>query len=352
MNHQKIDRTVYSGKISLYLEKYMDYYCAYLSRIAHGEQEDRTLLRDNLMKDTITLHDLLVGGPWTATQFNAPWIDTGLLQRSVARTVRWIAEYRTLPSKPWLFCYQRNDPDLDRLYQKKDLETIPAEYVTRFRGAKPQVRYLHVATEWFTSLVRLEYGDDMSRWRIRPLMFFRNENPYKVQPLGTNTVFGMIIPNLPELLGVSNEIATVYLARIIAHDIGHSLLLPINRFEEEPLHDAGMIIASGLREERPIVHSEWAQFVLDECTDVAFMLTSAERIRRFRQDRTLTTTQRWYADALKPLGTPRENLTPENLRTLFRIPTNATAEEARIRIEQRIERERASDFPTWHLAKE
>lgn len=351
-NSHRVDLGVYSGKMHLYLEGYMDHYRTYLARLKDGEQEDRAFLRDHLMKDTVTLHDLLVGRSWTATRLGAPWIDTGLLQRSVARSVQWIAEHRALPNKPWLFFYQRNDPDLDALYRKKDRETLPAAIIGRFRGAKPQVRYLHVATEWYTSLIRLEYGDDFSRWRIRPLMFFRNENPYKVQPLGANTIFGMIIPNLPELLGVSNEIATIYLARIITHDIGHGLLLPVNRFEEEPLHDAGMIIASGLSEERPVVHSEWEQFVLDECTDTTFMLTSAERIRRFSQDRALTTTQRWYANGLKPLVTPRNNLTVEHLRALFRIPINAPTKEARAYIEQRIEEERAGNFPSWHLAKD
>lgn len=250
----------------------------FISYQREGWQRNRPFL--DLLDVHVSLLEIL-DGEQTDKQWN--WIDASLLRARVERAVTWLGSLQVddrvcgLSAVPLIFL-QGNLPALDQLALQG-----PGMHSQDLKGAAPEAYY----TIWGTSLTwHLIKPLTWRGWRVPPLQqyAFRADREMcrvvaeRHVPTPQSDVTCYQMPNLPELLRVSNRTATEHLARMIIHDMGHRVLPGVSP-EHEELHDRLMIWVSGAWEDRQPCANPNERVILAECTDPLFMIRRERRLR-------------------------------------------------------------------------
>lgn len=233
----------------------------------------------------ITLRELLED-PAALLKLQAPWVNYDLLKKAILNTDAFlcgcsphprISGYGTI-----VFFQSASDEDDWKAFQDR-LETMEG-YRERYeeiygKDVPPQVYYLHTSPKWNYKLT----GPWNSRNRkIFPLWSFTNWGNFR-EILGTwegtpgfRGALGYQIPNLPNILQVSQKTATIYLARILTHDIGHDYCPTISP-DDDSLHNAMTIQSMGIH--APALNADpWERLMYRECSDPYFFLDARDDI--------------------------------------------------------------------------
>lgn len=160
------------------------------------------------------------------------------------------------------------------------------------------VRYLHTVTDfsfettgtWIphSRIIKPGYSFSNDGWRgLYP------NNPGR--PIKSGLVVGYRLPRYTDLLGVSPQVATDYLARIVTHDLGHAVL-PHVHGDREPLHDVAMVYAMDAGAQK--YEKGFAGIVHRECTDPFFFLDAPDFLEAL-SEQGLSAAQRFYLNTLR-----------------------------------------------------
>jgi hypothetical protein len=204
----------------------------------------------------------------------------------------------------------------------------------------PQVHYLHTETNWLGFLVGGSYRSRTRR--VRPLNPYTSRGEPRAWIWRENPmILGYRIPDYPKILGVDNQIATEYLARILIHDLGHGFM-PNILTDRENLHSVTMLLSMGVNQ--TIGRNTWERFVHQECTDPYFFLSAREHLMKVRPTyRELTTTQRFLLKRIDEMYLKNRDENEENGR-LWGISSDLSPEEKKRRIDAVVERMCQSGF--------
>lgn len=234
---------------------------------------------------TVTLRQLLMHQGALA-RLEAPWLNVSLFERRLSAALEFLA---SLPPHPRLA--ERTKRPLIFFQSSPEEEDMQEEarrqqdffYGRKNRGMDSdtprQAFYCHTDPMWF----ELTGSWDSGNRRIRALGAFANftwSEVYRAFP-GSDSyadVYGFRVPDWPKLLGVCNDTATDYLARIIIHDIGHNFL-PLIPPKMDSLHNAVMLYALGPQPTQRY-STPWEEVVHRECTDPYFPIIGKALLER------------------------------------------------------------------------
>lgn len=263
------------------------------ARIRQVGHRARNVLRSLDLKRTATLRDLLLQPHDAVKRLNVPWFDLCLFGRLMEpacqflEAAAWDERSRGRADIPFVFFQsspkEEDETELERR-TKGEKDSFIRSHLSRFPWP---VYYLHPHTSWFQVL---EKQRPTFHRMVMPWSGFNPEH----KP-GEARMLGYRIPDYPALFGISGRTATAYVTRILAHDLGHSVL-PRTPFLAESLHNSVMIQAM----EAPEVPKDLSPFesmFLRECTDPAFFLSTHEWMKDCTAaDVTLTPLQRAALD--------------------------------------------------------
>ncbi|MCA9388404.1 hypothetical protein KC644_01420 [Candidatus Berkelbacteria bacterium] len=147
------------------------------------------------------------------------------------------------------------------------------------------------------------------QWRVSPLMSFSAPGWgrfFKEICRNKGRVIGYRLPDYPQLLAVSPDVATELVARTLVHDLGHTVLPQIPS-ENESLHNVFMIHAA-----RGRIHTEpfdqWDELVWAESCDPYFSVEGDLYLNSF-DFKDLSKAQlallNWFKKAYLPVASKR-----------------------------------------------
>lgn len=314
-----------------------------------AERRHRGFLHSLDPQRTVTLRELLFEPEAARRHLRAPWIQVDRLASRLAAMARFFDEmliHERVPgwiNMPLVFL-QTTDAREDEMVFRRIAGEEP-HWARQYEVLPRGVHYSHLKTNF--------HGRLMGMWRsrhrrIKPLMHFssrgtpgRDQNGewWRDKPC----IVGFRIPDMAALLGVGNDVATDYLARVLVHDLGHGFLPGIAP-EHEQFHHIQMLRAMGVEDgERVRGRGPWEELVHRECTDPFFFLEARKWIRRCRgvgvfspmQQYALATFARWH--------TKRKRWS--RLRRLWGITPSMSLAEQRRRVLEVLDRERETGFP-------
>jgi hypothetical protein len=251
-------------------------------------------------------------------KLDAGWLNIRLLTLRLESCCNF---FSLIADHPWLYgwsqmpliFFQKVDPEEERKWHEELLNDDDlSNYRHRYGRYNPDNFHLHTEVSWVGIL-----RPSGSMFPLRPFTSRGLGGEWRQRPM----ILGYWLPDYPRILGVSNSIATDYLARILIHDIGHGFI-PSPPPEREDLHAVTMQYALGMP---PIVGSNmWERLVHAEAVNPYFFLTSEEEIRyawRFGHQYMESSTQWHLLQGLRKMYSSQENKARERLWKVDRLKT-------------------------------
>lgn len=241
------------------------------------ESQFKDFLASLDQRRTVTLRQLLTEDTALKT-LSAPWLNQKRFAKRIEAACIFFEQltpHFRLESKRRLVFFQTSRANEDRHEHKKMLakDSYYAEKYQKRGGdtLPPQYLYLHTNPIWMELVGDWKSGNR----QIRPLTGCTNYNwkmvfrEFPGRDARAN-VLGFRVPKWPTLLGVSNDVATDYFARMVIHDLGHEVLPQLNPAIDS-LHNAVMIHAMDVHEPTDY-KTFWEKIVHKECTDPYFFV--------------------------------------------------------------------------------
>lgn len=237
---------------------------------------------------TATLQDVLICSENVA-RLNAPWLNQELFRRRIAAAQAFLEnleDHPRLPKRQRLTFFQSSQSHENGLYHRELLSGQMGFYQDIYeksvgKGQPPEAWYFHTNPMWS---FRLQGSWKKKNRTIPPLGGFMNKWGFDsevvegtTKEIGETIVLGLRVPHWPSMLGVSNDTATEYFARIVIHDLGHSWLPHLDS-RTDSLHNAVMLTAANA--EVSAHASLWERVVYRECTDPLFYVDGYELLRQ------------------------------------------------------------------------
>jgi len=306
-------------------------------------QQYRGFLASLEASRTATLLQLVSRPELSLSRLQAEWIDLDLFLLRLSAMGRFFNSIAPNPrirgyaGGPLIF-FQASPPEEDAVEHRRrcEMPSFGGFYSESFGDLPPEVHYLHLETSWMGYLL----GTWRSRARrITPLNPFTSRGSIGIDQYGRGwrnkpMILGLRLPDYPQLLGVQDDTATDYLARIIIHDIGHGFL-PKTPSEREALHNVVMIHAMEVQD-RPSNRTPWEDLIRRECTHPYFFLEAKDLITHCEEmasELKLTALQRFLLERFRRLYAKSS---PNRRRQLWGVETTATPAEQRQQVRNTI----------------
>lgn len=245
-----------------------------------AEEQHREFLQNLDPSRTVTLRGLIECQNNLAPHtLQTPWLQTNLLNQALRAM---IAFFQSIAASPTIRGF-RNTPLF--FLQASPLEEDKQEIYRRFerrdalrkkyRSISPTVLYLHTGGGFNPRLTGIAGSKNR---HIPPLSRFSNrKNEDYTQSVNSQKkpIIGYRIPDYSDLLQVNSNVATLYLARLICHDLGHFFLPKLtDAFDDdrEELHNAVMLHAMNIDIRDVKCNNIWEEMISQECTNPLFFL--------------------------------------------------------------------------------
>ena len=293
---------------------------------------------DTLDRERIVTLQELLSYERALETLQASWIDIELLKQRVFAGFSFFNENPySKKILPFMF-FERSNAKQAGAHHKR-LATEDSWYENRFYQVPAEVRHLHIHANFGQKLLGLPGRDKL---RLPLLLSFSEP----AQAEGAGWKVGYHVPNLPDLLSVSNAVATEYLARIIVHDIGHGLT-PSTPSKVEWLHNLASLYASGPTATE--TKNAWERLVLEECTNPFISFCAKQLIENALKEETAPM-QRHFIEIIRRWYTAASHI--RKVAQYFCIDPSIWVEQSEVVIERKLIKLRDDGFSIYTVSKE
>jgi hypothetical protein len=231
----------------------------------------------------------LIEEPLSTHTLSAPWLNHELFCLRIETAWGFLESLDDHPRLPkhQRLTFLQSSPACENLPEhRKLLSNEFSGYGEMYRNRigeaePPEAWYFHTNPLWS---FKLDGSWDKKNRTIPALGGFLHHSGFDSQvvrgsnlPLGDAFVLGLRVPDWPSMLGVTNDTATEYFARIVIHDLGHAWLPHLDS-RTDSLHNAVML--SAVEAKRKVCESVWEQIICGECTDPFFYIDGFELLRQ------------------------------------------------------------------------